>query len=76
MKVILAVAAVLLAVTHVGDAHGDHSHPHAPYRESVLLIALQMCTCIRRLGVSLRATVYMMCVFCNEVADQLPYIGR
>ena len=44
MKVILAVAAVLLAVTHVGDAHGEHTHPHPPYRESVLLVALQMCT--------------------------------
>ena len=38
MKVILAVAAVLLAVTHVGDAHGDHSHPRAPYREPFFVI--------------------------------------
>ena len=40
MKAILAVVAVLLAVTHLGDTHGDHTHPQPPYREPLVVVCV------------------------------------
>ncbi len=38
MKAILAVVAVLLAVAHLGDTHGNHTHPYPPYCESLVVV--------------------------------------
>ncbi len=40
MKANLAVVAVLLAVIHVGDTHGDHTRPHPPFREALVVVCV------------------------------------
>ena len=40
MKAILAVVAALLAVTHVGDTHGNHTRPHPPFREALVVVCV------------------------------------
>ena len=40
MKAILAVVTVLLAVTHLGDTHGDHTHPSPPHRELLVVVCV------------------------------------
>ena len=52
MKAILAVVAVLLAVTHLGDTHGDHTHPSPPHRELLVVV----CVFVSSLLLSLQAT--------------------
>ena len=42
MKAILIVVAVLLAVTHLGDTQGDHTIPHSPFREPLVVVCVSV----------------------------------
>ena len=64
MKTTLAVVAVLLAVTHLGDTHEDHTHPHPPFREPLVV-------CVFLFYLHLITLCYYdvcVCVFWNKTA--------
>ena len=75
MKAILAVVAVLLAVTHVGDTHGDHTRPHPPFREALVVVCVFVSFIFYLHLIILCYYDVCVCVFCNETARHLGRIA-
>ena len=75
MKVVLAVVAVLLAVTHLGDTHGDHTHPHPPHRELLVVVCAFVSSLFCLHFITVCYYDVCVCVFWNKTARHLGRIA-